>query len=326
MARYRCVGEGCGWQGLLPRRRHHRRRFRHVRRHQRAWVLPLALLALVTLAAAALLQQLMQQRDPPRVPLGESHYGVPLLAAHPLQVRFVQTLAALPEGSTEHGLTLREHCAWGKPGGNPYQGSVEQALQAAALPSEVVAAVAQQVREQRPVEALVIGNDGIRASRSGRVFDATRFAMTYGRTLCLNTRVNFAPGHTEPAALYEASGHDGRRYAVMVPEVCGNVSVIAQGRDARSTRLALGLTDGEPWTVMPAQLDWDPTAGGRDGTVRTVPEPGSLGLAGLGLLVLAWLRLSAGRPGRPAPAAPCAPGLPPSARGPGRRKRPAGCP
>jgi len=29
-------------------------------------------------------------------------------------------------------------------------------------------------------------------------------AMSFGHTLCLHSRVNFAPGHVEPADLYQA--------------------------------------------------------------------------------------------------------------------------
>ena len=49
-------------------------------------------------------------------------------------------------------------------------------------------------------------------------------------TLCFNTRVNFHDGHVEKADMYEARDARGRDYAIMVPYVCNNVSVLAERR------------------------------------------------------------------------------------------------
>ena len=54
--------------------------------------------------------------------------------------------------------------------------------------------------------------------------------MSFGTTLCLNARVNFAPGHVEAADLFEARDDQGRLHAVMVPDVCGNVTVLGAQR------------------------------------------------------------------------------------------------
>ena len=83
-------------------------------------------------------------------------------------------------------------------------------MRSAALPEEVVRCVAAQVRSGQAVDRLEIGNDGVRAVASGRVFSAQNIAMTYGKTLCLSTRVNFVAGDTESAALYEATTASGR--------------------------------------------------------------------------------------------------------------------
>lgn len=268
--------------------------------------------------------------------LGEHHDGEALPATHPL-VRhhwrveqrasaqrasaqrtaasaavpqaMVQTAAAsgadldtavqsAPTGGSSSRLSLRYGCVWGQPGRNPYRGSVEQALRSAALPEEVVRSVAAQVRSKEPVDTLEISNTGVRALASGRVFDATNIALTYGTTLCLGSRVNFEAGHVEKAALYEAAAADGRVLAVMVPEVCGNVSVLGQSDERVKYERLNGLVsqtngaNGARW--MPAVL-MDPDAGaGRSGpAVNDVPEPGTLAcaLAALGALgFVRWLR------------------------------------
>jgi hypothetical protein len=118
--------------------------------------------------------------------------------------------------------------------------------------------------------------------------------------------VNFVEGHMEPAALYEAATADGRVLAVMVPEVCGNVSVLGQ-RDDRVAGLRLnskgvdvaGASDAR-W--MPAVLE--SPAGGTvaRSASQDVPEPGTLScvLAALGALGLVrWLRLRGTRAQQP---------------------------
>lgn len=232
----------------------------------------------------------------PPLPAGESHYGEPLPARHP----FLQPAVFRPQedGGKASGaaarpaptpasaaLSLRRQCAWGKPGGNPYQGTLEQALEAARLPTEVVQEIAGKVATARVDDQLVISNAGIRGLRHGREFEPHSFAMTYGHTLCLDTRVNFQPGHVERADLYEATDRSGQRYAVMVPEVCGNVSVLSES----GRRRALGQTvadgggaggDGRQTLAMAPSGD----------EAQAVPEPGTLWIAALALAVGAWVR------------------------------------
>jgi uncharacterized protein (TIGR03382 family) len=52
--------------------------------------------------------------------------------------------------------------------------------------------------------------------------------MAFSNTLCFDTRVNFNPGHLEYASLYEATDKNGKVYSVMVPFVCGNVSLLLE--------------------------------------------------------------------------------------------------
>jgi hypothetical protein len=233
------------------------------------------------------------------VAAGETRDGPLLPLAHPLHQHH-KALAQQSGGqASAETLTLRRNCVWGKPGGNPYRGSVEQALRSAALPEAVVQDIARQVRDGTPVELLEIGTDGIRGLDSGRVFDARQIAMTFGMTLCLSTRVNFAPGHVEPAELYEARDTDGRTLAVMVPRVCGNVSVLNQADDGPELALKSGADADPEWRRMPAILYGQPWGGGRytGGGHHVVSVPGTLSIALLGLGLMAGLR-RLGRHGR----------------------------
>lgn len=256
---------------------------------------PAVLLAGVTVAVGALLTQalihgeptdLLRTADGRVIRLGESEYGEALPPTHPLLQRVVHLPATEPSADGPAPLQLRRHCAWGRPGGNPYQGSVEQALTSARLPESIVRDIAAKVKAGAADDQLVINNTGIRGEKKGREFNQHSFAMTYGRTLCLDTRVNFAPGHVERAALYEAADGQGKRYAVMVPEVCGNVSVLSE-RGQRMPRALMASAsvlkveegDGVDALQTVAQVDG-----------RALPEPGTLlgVLTGLGLL--AWAR------------------------------------
>ena len=123
-------------------------------------------------------------------------------------------------------LALRQGCAWGQPGRNPYRGSTEQALRAAQLPDDVVRQVTAMRLAKQVTARLQIGTAGIQEVNGPREFASTGLALTFGNTLCLGSKVNFAPGHTEAADLYEVRDSQGRLHAVMVPDVCGNVSVL----------------------------------------------------------------------------------------------------
>lgn len=131
-----------------------------------------------------------------------------------------------------HGLSLRTGCAWGRPGAKPYRGTAQEALAAAGLPADVVWTLVGQVARRQSVERLNISGAGIVAQRSWRRFSAQDMAMTCGMSLCLKTRLHFARGHSEGAELHEIGDSAGRNYAVRVPEVCGNVSVIGAERPA----------------------------------------------------------------------------------------------
>ena len=237
--------------------------------------------------------------------------GERLPAAHPLQ-RLLPAPAMEDEpqgyGQTAAALLrVRRHCAWGLPGRNPYRGSPEQALQTATLSATVVAQIAARMRTGQRVDRVTISNDGIRAQRSGRQFDPQRVAMTYGMTMCVDTRVNFDVGHSEGGDLYEAMDDDGRIYAVMVPDVCGNVSVLGQRvvKTASPPGAASGAAgDPRPWMrlapedrirELPRALrfaDADPAvldARKQAPASNLVSTPGSLVLSSLALGLALWV-------------------------------------
>ncbi len=322
--RWRCAQPGCGWAGLLPQ----------PLADGSGPLLPLPTispgarrvsrqglaLGLATLAAAAATAWWMRPAAPEAVMVGQhvvhrgTHLeGERLPSAHPLQALLpAQSLEAEPAGytTTEDALLrVRRHCAWGLPGRNPYRGSPEQALQTATLSPTVVKQIAADIQAGRRVDRVQISNTVIRAERSGREFDPQRVAMTYGMTMCVDTRVNFASGqHHEAGDLYEAMDDDGRIYAVMVPDVCGNVSVLGQRYVREAAPQVAGAAsapeDGRPWMRLPpdqrirqlpdalrfAEAD-DPERRQRlDAQGRAVSEPGSLALGGLALAALWWAR------------------------------------
>lgn len=295
--RYQCTAEGCAWEGLLPRRVRKGRKVtrRPFWRALRALAIPFSAIAVVAAAITPFAWQagLFKSHVDSRWARGEHHEGEPLPNAHALMRHHTHAVletgpAATPDAvgyQKPDTLQLRYGCVWGQPGRDPYRGGVEQALRSAALPEEVVKAIAAQVHAKQPVDRLLIRNEGIYAEASGRVFDAKNVAMTYGKTLCLSTSVNFVEGHTESAALYEAMDANGRIVSVMVPEVCGNVSVIRWGPG-----LNPGPGEAGDLRFMPAVLN-GPASGWQES--RDLPEPSTLAcvLAALsGMVGLRWFR------------------------------------
>ena len=162
---------------------------------------------------------------------GESHDGLPLRDGQaPIGGALLKVRAGLPvdlASGAPVALTLRQGCAWGQPGRLPYRGSTEQALAAAGLPTEVVQQIAAQRQAGRRSGRLEISRQAIRQVDGPGRFNPRSMAMSFGLTLCLHARVNFAPGHVEPADLYQARDASRRLFSVMVPDVCGNVTVLS---------------------------------------------------------------------------------------------------
>lgn len=227
--RYRCTGVGCDWEGLLGRGAASTAAERGVTWRKRAlWFVVGAASALTSVqglrmytrgqaastAAPVALGPLEMQAL--AAPAGQDFEGAPL-AAHDERAQ-----------NNPSPLNLRRSCAWGVPGGNPYRGTVEQALSAAQLPAEVVRQISEMAERGWVRDQIEISSLGIRTVDRRRDFGRSIKAMAFGNTLCFNTRVNFKPGHVEYASLYEAADKGGKTYAVMVPFVCGNVSLLDQ--------------------------------------------------------------------------------------------------
>jgi len=299
--RFQCRSEACDWEGLLAVSRQRQRQ--RVRQRTPRVAAPVAKAAGLTLLLRALLVAALAIGVPAmvvlaaalglrldrqttlHVPAGESHDGRTLPLQHPLRQPVGGELL-LASAEIETPLTLRQGCAWGQPGRNPYRGSTEQALRQARLPAEVVRDIVARRARKDVSDRLEIRTGSIRTVKDGRAFNPQSFAMTFGRTLCLNARVNFVAGHVEMADLYESHDKQGRRYAVMVPDVCGNVSVLGE-RGARAPGAPLANTAAAalaplPWLQAGSGVPDDGFGLSHALAVLTasheVPEPGSLAL------------------------------------------------
>lgn len=224
--RYRCTSTACGWEGLLHRLTVDPRG--HVLRVGFWWFV---IGALAALSAAYGLQQLRAKRIgpvPPRVALGGAEQLS--LATPPGESFDGEPLPTHDERTLGNRtpLLMRNSCAWGVPGRNPYRGNVMQALYAAQLPSEVVRQIADHAERGWSHAQVAITRDGIRTLDGRQQWGNRLQSMAFGNALCFNTRVNFAPGHVEHAALYSADDHQGRTYHVIVPYVCQNVAVLGE--------------------------------------------------------------------------------------------------
>lgn len=230
--------------------------------------------------------------DAPTVPLGVSDFGQPLPENHPYlqdngraQGVIDSAAAALVQKapSSDAPLSLRKDCAWGEPGRNPYSGTVRQALKAAHLPADVVALLERKIRNHETSDRLEIRNDKIRGVQSDAVFEPRAIKMTYGKTLCLNSRVNFKRGHVERADLYEVVDARGTTYSVMVPYACGNISVLGPREHAETAHGAVPPSGGGgqgSYKSVPFTTPFDG---------NTVPEPGTWTLMVGGIALLGWL-------------------------------------
>jgi len=257
------------------------------------------------------------------VPFGISDLGRPLASGHPflkkdvdipphaMQARPTATTVratapappnpvaagkvAVPIGADgdDTSLSLREGCAWGNPGRNPYQGTVRQALSGARLPPEVARMLEEKIRQRQVTDQLEIRNDKIRAVTTDAAFEARAIKMTFGKTLCLNTRVNFKPGHVERADLYEVADSRGMTYSVMVPYVCGNVSVLgarAERDNGPQDVLASSAERPGDGSSSLASVGGQSAVTGQAGPVggAPVPEPDTIALMAGGLALLGW--------------------------------------
>jgi hypothetical protein len=306
--RYRCCrSSGCGWEGtlLVDNRRDAGLGRERMARLTKNRLVVWAVFA-VTVAAAGvtfhgpIAPMSLLDRNARMVPFGVSDFGRPLPESHPflkqdIDARVVETAAAVatsPSASAHDApLSLREGCAWGEPGRSPYSGTVRQALEAARLPTEVVALLERKIGDGATSDRLEIRNDKIRGVRSGTTFESRAIKLTYGKTLCLNSRVNFIRGHVERADLYEVADARGITYSVMVPDVCGNISVL--GPRGRHDDEAPDIGSLIRWPWRPRGAEGVPNLGRVTRETippptHSVPEPKTWTLMLGGLALLGW--------------------------------------
>jgi len=224
--RYRCQNVGCGWEGIAPPAAGAAVSSARTATWRSGAARGLLAGGIVLLALTLI--RFGGGSQPPAVrpqscdlsaamrfvPSGESHDGFELPLDDP--------------APAATALTLRSGCAWGVPGRSPYRGSINDALAAARLPEEVIRQIEAKIEQGDISGRVAISRDDISSTDGRRSFETRIAAMGFGQTMCFGTQVNFAPGHVEYADLYDAADAGGRRYAVMVPYVCGNVSVLAE--------------------------------------------------------------------------------------------------
>ena len=316
LRRYRCVAPGgCGWEGTLVATRGdtaaERRLSRRLARAARSRFAFWTIVGLSAVAVGASGLQLQAAFAPTSflaanartIPFGVSDFGRPLPENHPL-LREGKQITNSAARSEDTPLSLREDCAWGEPGRSPYKGTVRQALNAARLPADAVELLDRKIRDRQVSDRLEIRNDTIRGVHSKAAFEPRGIKLTFGKTLCLNSRVNFNPGHVELADFYEVTDARGITHSVMVPDVCGNVSVL--GPRAKREEKPQGFlppnaghsqTSGAQGFPVPHAEQWPPV--GPEGvpslvpfttslTVNRVPEPESWTLMLGGLALLGW--------------------------------------
>ncbi|MBX3637776.1 MAG: PEP-CTERM sorting domain-containing protein [Rubrivivax sp.] len=233
--RYRCTNNACNWHGLMGRLPDEPRPLA-VAAGRLLWF---GLGVATALAIVLGLQKTRGTAPPSGAAAGAS--GAPVAPEPPWAARAAN---AAPPGVDFDGvpladqhelvvnnpspLTMRNHCAWGTPGGNPYKGTVEQALSALKLPPEIVRQVSDRAARGDMTAQLQITSNLIRSADGERRYSPRLRAMAFGQTICVDTRVNFKPGHVEFAPLYEATDRAGRTWSIMIPYVCQNVSVLGE--------------------------------------------------------------------------------------------------
>lgn len=259
--RYRCLNGKCGWEGIISLTPAASDAPAITWKLRMLWLLVGATIALCAVGGFKLYRDTRALNRAPEV----------VTAPAPLQVAAGEdfsghSLATDDQRVSENptDLTVRRGCAWGVPGGNPYKGTVHQALAAARLPPEVAGKVGTMIEKGIVSDRVVISRDSIHTTSGKRRFYTTIPAMAFGKILCFDTRVNFHAGHVEVADIYDATDADGSKVTVMVPHVCGNISLLFER----------------------------PPAYPHNGNGHTVPEPGVLGLLIVGLAAIMAVRFS----------------------------------
>lgn len=161
-------------------------------------------------------------------------------------------------------------CSWAKPGANPYTGGLAAALDRYGFtPSEKAHIVS--LHKRLDFDSFVtIRKDGIEAPFGGTAGNLRD--MHFGGSYCAGDvdRSGWAPDHSELALVYCAGAK-----CVAIPRVCGNVSRIDWQPKQRAEV-----------EIRPEHDEFVPRE------INTVPEPGSIALVAVALVVMALIRRS----------------------------------
>lgn len=166
---------------------------------------------------------------------------------------------------------MLDACVWDHPGANRYTGTVAEAVARYDFPKEVAEILVSKVKRIQTDAVVTIKRDSIEAPFG---YAADLADMHFGRSKhCKGPvrRDGWPEGHSEVALVY-----CHLHYCIAIPQVCGNVSRIYYERRSRVPSLL---------TPEPAPLRAEIPVE----KVHTIPEPGSLALAGLGLLTIGGL-------------------------------------
>jgi len=160
-------------------------------------------------------------------------------------------------------------CTWNSPGVDPYRGTVAAAVARYNLPEPVRAVLVEKARTIKFDSILTITRDGARTN-FGDAYAMRDMHYGPGRVCAGNVdRSRWSADHIERAFVYCSGG-----YCIAVPFICRNVTLLAP--IAPQSGHAYG------WP------DTDKGGPAEDKAIRTVPEPGSLGLAAIALAILIW--------------------------------------
>jgi hypothetical protein len=250
--RFECLNAACGWHGLLGRDSDVEAVPRTSGGARLAWFVVGVATALGAVQGTRL--YLRAQTAPITVPISPpatlQDAEAESKATPPGQDYNGKALPADDKRVTQNPspLNLMQSCAWGVPGGNPYRGTVAQALSAAQLPPDIVREISHMAERGWDSGQVMISSAGIFTVDRRRGFGNTAKAMGFGNSLCFNMRVNFKPGHVEYATLYEATDRSGQTYSVMVPYVCQNVAVL--GERYEQTEDCCTTPEPETWAIV----------------------------------------------------------------------------